>query len=484
MTEQRPAASAEPTPEAPEASPGAGSPGAGSAAHRRFRRDRKHGRFGGVCAGLGLHYGIDPIVFRIVLVVLSATGGIGLIFYGLAWLVVPYADDEENEVRRLLSGRVDGPALTAVLCAMVGCGLFLSMLNNGDVLSFAGVLALLLAGAAQWSLHRGAAERDTETDGAGSATGPPSAAYVGAPPPEAQAPPVPDGPSWWRDPIVKDGTHEGGTGYFWGPGGTRSERASYPLWDAAEKGRRGSSPAARERRRGPRGIGGWVFLLALVAGAAGTSATWEDQPLGTSLQAGLACALAVFGLGIALSAFLGRTGIGSIVLAVITAGLLAGASVLPSDISTQWERTTWRPANLAAVQPAYQLGSGSGTLDLSAITIPKGTTVPVSAQVGAGRMKVIVPENVTVRLSASVGLGDIRLPDENDQDVDIRAGEDTALVLPPAPAPPDVPSAPQQDGGDQDNDRQDQDRKIKPGGTVELRLQAGTGQVEVARAAS
>ena len=37
-----------------------------------------------------------------------------------------------------------------------------------------------------------------------------------------------------------------------------------------------------------------------------------------------ACALATFGLGIAVSAFLGRTGAGSIFLAIVTAGLLAG----------------------------------------------------------------------------------------------------------------------------------------------------------------
>ncbi|WP_199815015.1 PspC domain-containing protein, partial [Streptomyces alboviridis] len=106
------------------------------------------------------HCDMDPVIFRIVLAVLAATGGVGLIFYGFVWLFVPYDDEDENEVRRMLTGRVDGQALAGVLFALVGCGAFLSMLNNGDMLSFAVVLALLLAGAGYWSRRRGAPHPD------------------------------------------------------------------------------------------------------------------------------------------------------------------------------------------------------------------------------------------------------------------------------------------------------------------------------------
>lgn len=104
---------------------------------RKFRRDRRHKRLGGVCAGLGRHCDMDPVIFRIGLAVLAITSGLGLVFYGFAWLFVPYEDEEENEARRLLSGRVDGQALTAVLFALVGCGVFLTLLNNGGALTFA-----------------------------------------------------------------------------------------------------------------------------------------------------------------------------------------------------------------------------------------------------------------------------------------------------------------------------------------------------------
>lgn len=166
---------------------------------QRFRRDRRYKMLGGVCAGLGRQCDMDPVIFRVGLAVLSAVGGLGLLFYGFVWLLVPFEDEEENEFRKLLTGRVDGPGLAAVLFALVGCGVFLTMLKNGTVLAFATVLSLLLAGAGYWSRRRGAPAPD------------PLAAQAAADaPPEATAPPVATTyPSWWREPIVKDGTHEG-----------------------------------------------------------------------------------------------------------------------------------------------------------------------------------------------------------------------------------------------------------------------------------
>ncbi|MBN0044298.1 PspC domain-containing protein [Streptomyces actuosus] len=424
-------------------------------APRAFRRDREHRMLSGVCAGLGRQCDMDPVIFRITLAVLAAAGGIGLIFYGFAWLFVPYDDEEENEVRKLLTGRVDGQALAAVLFALVGCGVFLSMLNNGSVLAFAVVLSLLLAGAGYWSQRRG----DPGPD-------PIAAQAVADAPPEAQAPPAPVSYSWWRDPIVKDGTHVGGTGYLWGPGDARKPDIT-SLIDVDLAGHGGAEAARgtraphteRPRPRGPRRIGGRVFLLALFAAALGTGLTWDDHPLGTSLQTGLACALLVFGAGIALSAFLGRTGAGSILLAVVTAGLLAGAAAMPEDIGTQWTRTTWQPATVADVRPSYDLGTGVGTLDLSGLDVAAGRTLSTTAAVGVGRVRVIVPPDVTVKADIDVGVGDIRLPGDDRRDVDVEPGKHRQVTL----APP---------GG------------AGSAGTLELDLHVGVGQAEVSRAAS
>ncbi|MEU0335067.1 PspC domain-containing protein [Streptomyces sp. NPDC006193] len=428
-------------------------PGA-AAVPERFRRDRGHKMIAGVCAGLGRQTDLDPVIFRITLAVLSATGGLGLLFYGFAWLLVPYGDEEENELRKLFTGRVDGQALAAVLFALVGCGIFLTMLQNGAVLTFAVVLSLLLAGAGYWSRHRGAPDAD------------PLAAQAAADaPPEAQAPPVVTSyPSWWRDPIVKDGTHVGGTGYLWGPGDARER----DLLSVADVGvaypwvHQGAVPPPRPahpRMRGPRWIGGWVFLLALLAGGLGTGFAWDRQPLGAGLQTGLACALAVLGLGIALSAFLGRTGAGTVFLALVTSALLAGAAALPRDITSHWRETSWRPAAVAQVHPGYDLGTGRGTLDLTRVRPAAGRTVATDAHVGAGQLKVIVPADTAVRMSIDVGVGDIRLPGDSGKDVDVRPGRHKEVTLAPVSGAGDA-------------------------GTLDLTLGVGVGQVEVSRAAS
>ncbi|MGW0595973.1 PspC domain-containing protein [Streptomyces sp. NPDC002776] len=461
-----PAAGAGPRGAAPAAdsAPGAGSrahgragareEGAGAEPPGRFRRDRRHKLLAGVCAGLGRQCDMDPVIFRITLTVLSATGGLGLIFYGFAWLFVPSDDEDENEVRKLLTGRVDGQALAAVLFALVGCGVFLTMLRNGGVLSFAVILSLLLAGAGYWSRQRGGADPD-----------PLAAQAVADAPPEAQAPPAPSAyPSWWRDPIVKDGTHDGGTGYLWGPRDSRDRDITavvdislgeYPHGREELRARRPEPP----KPRGPRWIGGWVLLLALVAGGLGTGLTWHEHPLGTSLQTGLACALMVFGAGIAVSAFLGRTGAGSVFMAVVTAGLLAASAALPKDIGTEWIRTTWKPASAAAVGSRYDLGTGVGTLDLSRLEVAEGRTVITSAEVGVGELKVIVPPEVTVKVSIAVGVGDIQLPGDDQQDVDVAPGKHKEVTLKPA-------------------------KGTEAAGTIELDLNVGVGQAEVRRAAS
>ncbi|MEU5659882.1 PspC domain-containing protein [Streptomyces sp. NPDC047737] len=425
----------------------------------RLRRSPRQKVVAGVCGGLGRYCDVDPVIFRIVLGVLAVTGGIGLIFYGFAWLLLPLEGEEENEARRLLSGRVEGASLVALLLALVGCGLLLSMLHNGGMLAFAAMLSLSVVGFSVWTQHRRTvAPEDAPGTTAYVPGGAPHGAGHGAPP-EVKAPPTPGGPSWWRDPIVKDGTTgPAGTGYLWGPANATAE--------AAEISRSGATAEAPYRppyrapgTRGPRSVGGLVFLLALVAGGLGTGLSWETHALGVSLQFGFASALAVFGLGLLIASVLGRTGFGTVLLAMITAGLLAGASVVPEDIGTDWVREEWRPAGIATVQPEYELGTGDAKLDLSRVTVPKDGTLRTRVGVGAGRARVVVPAGATVKVDAEVGLGDVRFPADPRTDVRIAPDRHVRRTL----APP---------------------RGSEPAGTLELSVEVGVGQLEVIRASS
>lgn len=372
-------------------------------------RNRTHKVVGGVCGGLGRHFDMDPVIFRVPLAVLSVVGGLGLIFYGLAWLVMPAQGERENGLRRLLSGRVEGAALSAMLVALVGCGLFLAALGDRST-PFSVMLIGAVIGAAYWSRHR---RRAQAAESEGAPVDPATAQAVADAPPETQAPPAPATPSWWRDPLTKDGAGPPpvrDTGYLWGP----DDGPGPPQPDARHRpgscGPWGSPVFRRRPARGGRPLGGLTFLLACAAAALGTWLTWSTQSLSTSLVTGLGCALAVFGLGLAVSAFAGRTGAGTVVAAVLTAGLLAGAAVLPQDLSTDWRIRHWSPASVSTLHDRYELGSGRGVLDLRRLDLQKGQTVTVRADVGAGELRVVLPDDVRARVHYDVDLGGFRFP--------------------------------------------------------------------------
>src|SRR3954454_8113632 len=63
---------------------------------RRLTRSSTDRVLGGVCGGLGSYLGVDPIIVRVVAVVLAFFGGAGILFYLAAWLLVP-SDDPDAE---------------------------------------------------------------------------------------------------------------------------------------------------------------------------------------------------------------------------------------------------------------------------------------------------------------------------------------------------------------------------------------------------
>ena len=78
---------------------------------RRSRSDRKAL---GVAGGLGQWAGVDPLVFRVLFVVLTVFGGSGLLLYALGWLLVPEDGETESEAQRLVNGRSRSSAATVI----------------------------------------------------------------------------------------------------------------------------------------------------------------------------------------------------------------------------------------------------------------------------------------------------------------------------------------------------------------------------------
>jgi phage shock protein PspC (stress-responsive transcriptional regulator) len=57
---------------------------------RRLYRDADNRVFGGVCSGMAVYFDMDPVLIRIILVVLFFTG-FGPLFYIIMWIVIPKA---------------------------------------------------------------------------------------------------------------------------------------------------------------------------------------------------------------------------------------------------------------------------------------------------------------------------------------------------------------------------------------------------------
>jgi phage shock protein C len=57
---------------------------------KRLYRSRSDRMIAGICGGLGAYFNIDPVIFRIIAVILLLPGGFpGLIPYLILWILVP-----------------------------------------------------------------------------------------------------------------------------------------------------------------------------------------------------------------------------------------------------------------------------------------------------------------------------------------------------------------------------------------------------------
>jgi phage shock protein PspC (stress-responsive transcriptional regulator) len=139
---------------------------------RRLLRSRDDRILGGVAGGLGRYFAVDPIFFRIGFAATLFLGGLGILVYLAAWLLVPEEDTSSPGAQGapgavptaaprspgqrqaltilgiVLAVIIGGPLLLAAIALVLGGGLLLGAL----VIPFA---LLVLAGLAVWWLASG-----------------------------------------------------------------------------------------------------------------------------------------------------------------------------------------------------------------------------------------------------------------------------------------------------------------------------------------
>lgn len=347
-----------------------------------LRRTPGERKVAGVAGGIARHFDVDPLVVRVILVVLTIFGGGGLLLYGAVWLVVP----EDGEERAMIN--LDDGLRSAVL-AVVGVLAALSLLSDnlggpgvpwpGVVV---GVILLVIFGrrssrgdraARHEAARRAYAEAYAEADAARAG----AQQYADAAVDSAMA----------RAGVVQDGAGR-----------------PAPAWSGYVP------PPVRPRRRGPLLF---PFTVALAAFAVGVLATLDLAGLAVTPAAYPALVLAVTGVMLLVGSVYGRAG-GLVVIGLMAAGATGITSAAQTVGDASIGRSEYVVTRAADLRTDYRHGVGELAIDLSGVSGASdlaaldGRTVRVEQ--GIGHLLVTVPDDgLRVVVRSQVDLGESRL---------------------------------------------------------------------------
>lgn len=399
-------------------------PPGGSGFTSRYGLVRPHdGRYlAGVCAAIGRATNTDPVLWRVLLAVLGFFGGIGILVYVSAWLVIPGEGDTASPVESMLGrGRSSMSPVTVIVLGILVAVSFAFIVTD----TFRAVLlgaAILISGALLLNRERPGRSRPP--------VAPPQPWPTWAPPQAPTAPEAP--PGGFRPPFAPHGPY-----------------ASPPPPPAPP-------PAPRPERKRPRersALGGVTFsLVFLILGLLAVLDLTGVPTLGASAY--FAAVLATIGLGLLVGAWFGRAR-WLIALGLITAAALGVATVAESDrFHAVNQAVTWAPANHAELASRYENTVGSSLLDLRSVDFT-GKHSEITVAVTAGEATVVLPPNVDTTVTATVSVGDAVI---FDQRVDKR-GASTGVLRESTDLGADGPG----------------------GGTLRLFVQIDVGKLEVTR---
>jgi len=342
---------------------------------RRLVRPTDARWLGGVAAGLGRYFDVNPLVYRIAFAALALVGGTGLLLYLAAWLVIPGEHDDESIAVEALRGRRDQPWL------LVGVGLlaFGALFALSEVHFWPGtgnvwLAATLVGGAIVWWHVSQRADR-------------PRVVQTAAAPVDAAVP-------------ADDAA----------PADQATTRVQAP------------PPPPRPPKK-PSLFAPVLGALFAAAGLFGLLAVLDIYDV--DVAAALAAGVVIVGAAIAFGALTQRRVGGLVFLGLLLLAAFAAAAITPVSVGAGVGEKTERPRTVAALHSSYEHGIGDLELDLGGLTLPAGTT-SVDASVGIGKLVVTVPQDVAVVIDAHAGVGSIDLMGARDDGVDA----DRQLTLP------------------------------------------------------
>jgi len=322
----------------------------------------------GVCGAFARATGTDPVLWRVVLAVLTVFGGVGVMIYLIAWLALPADGDTATPVEAL-AGR--GRSRTSSIRTIIGLLIVAFSLAGYLTTPFGATpfVAIVLLGLVLVLLLR-----DRSGAGAGLA-GPPPVPPI----PPGTAPHAPYGP-------------------FTMPPVPPTPGARWPV-----------PPPVPPRPRSA--LGGLTVSVALVV----LGGLIAADLVGVSMPAlaYVAAPLAVIGAGLVIGAWIGRAR-WLIPLGLAFSLALGGGYV--AIVDGHWIRpsigsVTYAPTSVADIKDSYSRDLGDIELDLTDVDF-SGRDVEVAVRIDIGSVRVELPSDVDVVVDADVSIGDARVLDQ------------------------------------------------------------------------
>jgi phage shock protein PspC (stress-responsive transcriptional regulator) len=373
---------------------------------RRSRQDRV---IAGVAGGFARWLGIDPVIVRVILVVLAVFGGSGLLLYVIGWLFIPDDDSPQSEAERFIA-RAQRPGSSTrtvllVIAVVVGVILFSAVVGSafGNWGGFGSFLLLIAVGALvlylatrpssampQFSpVPAGGPMPPTDSEPSAPVAQQPmqSTADAGT---TAVAPPPPPAPP---------------TAYAYGGSG------SYPGYTPPIPT---PMPPAPRQPRSYLGLA-TLSIAILVTGVLVSLDVTGVVDLAPVIVPGVA--LLILGAGILVGAWVGKAR-WLLWFAIPTLFVTMIASFIPANFDGRFDpnfgagvgEKVEAPTTVLEAREPFELGVGQLQVDLTDLTIPEGvSTVPVEATVGLGELIVTVPDDVRVLVDADSQLGELRI---------------------------------------------------------------------------
>lgn len=395
---------------------------------RRLRITRGPDRWaGGVASGLAHRWGVDPVVVRGLFIVAAIFLGIGVLAYGVLWLLLPEPDGRIH-CQEAMRGHWTAGMTGGLIATVLGLGGARAGFWFGDARGAGPFWAVFWIGAAAlaiFSISRSRRRRRYGWYGYGAGGRPehgPTADQAAPQPGDARTQePYAGGPyarTYATGPYASGpnasgpyaGTYAGGS--HAGASGPADE--GIPTAPGAPPTARAT--AVRAHRRGPGGpfaavvVGAAVLvsggLLALqLAGAAvvdpSTGALW-------------AIGAAILGVGIIVAGLRGRSG-GILSFLAIVALALAAMTQPAYELSRPRNAVNLAPASVQQAQAGYHVTGAAGQLDLSALDtsgpLSTSATVPVDATMS--QLHIRIPKDVPVRVEADATMSNVQFGDKS-----------------------------------------------------------------------